>query len=1003
MKQFYIFIVLCISSICMGQEASPYKFTSVVDLYEFPTVVATGNLDAQLPLYTVNTKGFQLPLALIYDQMGNTNVFYKGSQFGDAWVLNSVGTIGRVCRERPNPIYFSGKSAVSCSNAGGLTKEFEYESYRHASLSNDEYFYGLNPSATSRQIPDIYTFSFLNLNGKFIIEKNGTQFTAKILESNDFATVQIEGLSAANNFANIWITDKNGYRYKFSSPSNINQNQSVSVSYTKSDIIAANGCNLSEGFNETPYPGVVLDGSIPGTSTVKAGTLISTGILNGTSTFWENLELTEIYDKENNLIVSYEYDTVFVAMLDTANQWVNGIGMFNSYHKLYLKKINVTGQGSIQFTNVISNNNKGNVVNSYTSGMEVRDLKQNSVKKYEFNYSVATSPPLAYIQKNYEQQGEMYFHKRLLTSVKELEISGQKSSATSMEYKTTSLSNSLTMVDRYGFIANSDYCRLHIHKTNYKADAYSLQKIKYPTGGSVGYKFGPHTFSKIQLLPGGFEEKNYDNHQYQELLSQVTGNTRRITVAPGDTLAVINKSLQALRLSKSSTDFNSPNLIATISRKNVGTWVYLDENYCKHHITRIVVPQDAGTTLYLGLANGAIFANDFKIYKYNHAPVRSNFVYAEGNRIEEIAYFKENPVGQDAAEKVVSFTYTDDNLSNASSGKVRNSFFADLQMRPFNVVYENVKTNIRGIGHQKTYYNLGTSFYWGTGLRTDIDSNLVYGLNGEKLSETAYGYSYQTVDVSGININSNDVKPFMTSNTATTRTYEGSSFMDSSASTNYDPIHRQVTGTTAEDNLGKTVKSEFDYAFKGSALVKTDARNFINGGLTDQVHTTYDGSGNPLKTEFKTPEMGTYEQTGMVNPQYYSGLLLGYTQIDGTFVTLVYGYNDTQLVAKLINLNPTVYYSATYSTLRNNIALQSNQSGPSYSEANLKTTLNVLRNTFPNALITTYTYKPMVGVASTTDENGKTTTYEYDTFNRLSAVKDYLGNIINEYQYNFTN
>jgi len=74
-----------------------------------------------------------------------------------------------------------------------------------------------------------------------------------------------------------------------------------------------------------------------------------------------------------------------------------------------------------------------------------------------------------------------------------------------------------------------------------------------------------------------------------------------------------------------------------------------------------------------------------------------------------------------------------------------------------------------------------------------------------------------------------------------------------------------------------------------------------------------------------------------------------------------------------------------------------------YSEANLKTTLNGLRTTFPNAFVTTYTYKPMVGISSITDENGKTATFEYDTFNRLSTVKDHIGNILKEYQYNITN
>lgn len=51
--------------------------------------------------------------------------------------------------------------------------------------------------------------------------------------------------------------------------------------------------------------------------------------------------------------------------------------------------------------------------------------------------------------------------------------------------------------------------------------------------------------------------------------------------------------------------------------------------------------------------------------------------------------------------------------------------------------------------------------------------------------------------------------------------------------------------------------------------------------------------------------------------------------------------------------------------------------------------------------VTTYTYKPLVGVISSTDPAGLITTYEYDTFGRLAATIDPEGHVIESYEYNY--
>jgi hypothetical protein len=54
-----------------------------------------------------------------------------------------------------------------------------------------------------------------------------------------------------------------------------------------------------------------------------------------------------------------------------------------------------------------------------------------------------------------------------------------------------------------------------------------------------------------------------------------------------------------------------------------------------------------------------------------------------------------------------------------------------------------------------------------------------------------------------------------------------------------------------------------------------------------------------------------------------------------------------------------------------------------------------------NAQMTTYTYKPLVGLTSMSDINNMTTYYEYDSFGRPKLIKDFLGSIIKKFSYQY--
>lgn len=104
----------------------------------------------------------------------------------------------------------------------------------------------------------------------------------------------------------------------------------------------------------------------------------------------------------------------------------------------------------------------------------------------------------------------------------------------------------------------------------------------------------------------------------------------------------------------------------------------------------------------------------------------------------------------------------------------------------------------------------------------------------------------------------------------------------------------------------------------------------------------------------------------------------------------LWGYNSQYPVAKI--LNTTYNIAKTYIT-------QSILDAPA-SDADLRSHLNYLRN-IQGALVSTYTYKPLVGITSETDPNGKTIFYEYDEFNRLKLIRDKDNNIIKKICYNY--
>lgn len=211
----------------------------------------------------------------------------------------------------------------------------------------------------------------------------------------------------------------------------------------------------------------------------------------------------------------------------------------------------------------------------------------------------------------------------------------------------------------------------------------------------------------------------------------------------------------------------------------------------------------------------------------------------------------------------------------------------------------------------------------------------------------------------------------------------------------YYPYDSEVSGSPFISNLtslniANEVIKEKEY--KDEALIHTKNTNY-------KLFNNF-----PLPESLSTSKSNLAPMTDeIVDRRDDLGNIIEFHNSAGVYTSIIWGYKKTLPVAQLVNCK----YSNINSQWITNIQSLSNLdddtcvNGSNCTEESLRTALQNLRTNLPQAMVTYYTYNPLVGITSTTDPKGNSTYYEYDAFGRLITTRDGSGNLLSENKYNF--
>ncbi|WNI39016.1 hypothetical protein [Chryseobacterium sp. SG20098] len=658
-----------------------------------------------------------------------------------------------------------------------------------------------------------------------------------------------------------------------------------------------------------------------------------------------------------------------------------------------------------------------NKISLFYNGPERQDIDQSqngnskrkslsSVEKYDFNNNRISK--MEFVQSYFTGSCNDYKCKRLkLGSLKSIGTSNDQIASTDFEYNMTESlpSRNAFQQDFWGYFNDNtamtlvpevisasygwNYAGANRRPSENRSKAAVLTKIVYPTKGSISYEYELNDFNTggasyiTNNKTGGLRIKNIIKKENSQ--SQPVTTTYKYLLANGQTSGEIHPELLQVA--------------ASFNNNGAGR---LSE------IQKITVNENNGNR-----SRYMVIYSSPK-YMYTDDLIRYSRVVAEtdGKGIKEytLSAFSTHP-----DDEKVGKTWKSAGASNGGftlDPLYFSPYFSKYATWAAPTIHHPDKSYLRGLilnvkekdnngillKEIDNHYQINPSgFTPATVYSLGVNSKDVFLAENSEVSEISYEVSKFTGDY--VFMNDSTVKDYMNNTTVSSLENNAFNSLCFLANKNIKYSDNELMEVNFKYPTDKQI-NKLILANIISEPVETEVKK--NGKIISKHEIKYDNPSHLYPSSIIKEDLLGIATTEITYDQYDSGNLTQYTDKNGLTTSIIWGYKNTQPIAKiegakLTDISQSLIDSIVTASNTDASAMANND------ESAFLSVLNTFKNALPNYQITTYTYDPLIGVRSITPPSGIRENYIYDSAGRLQKVVDVNGQVLKEMKYNYKN